>query len=303
MFPFVPMRHPYLLLHVAVILAGFTGIFGKLITLNEGLLTWYRVLISSAALFLWLHFTKTPHPRSLRDKLGIASVGVIITIHWLFFYGSIKYSNVSIGVVCYALTSCFTALLVPVINKKRLVFSEIVLSLLTMAGIGLIFHFDTSHQTGIILGVISSVFAALYTIYNEKLVQKFNTKVINFYQIFGGTVALTLLLPVYLHIFPTSYLIPDLNDTLYLFILALFCTVGLYWLFAEALRKIPAFTVNLTFNLEPVYAIALAFLIFQEAKEVNLSFYAGLLLVMTSVVLQTAITMKKRRKGIVSSEQ
>ena len=291
------MRHPYLLLHIAVILAGFTGIFGKLITLNEGLLTWYRVLISSVALFLIVYFTRAPRPKSRRDKLNIAFVGMIITIHWLFFYGSIKYSNVSIGVVCYALTSCFTALLVPLINKKRFVFSEIVLSLLTIAGIGLIFHFDTSHQTGIILGVISSVFAALYTIYNEKLVQKFDTRVINFYQILGGTIGLTFLMPVYLHFSPTSYLVPNLSDTIYLFMLALFCTVGLYWLFAEALRKIPAFTVNLTFNLEPVYAIALAFIIFKEAKEVNFSFYAGLLLVMASVVLQTVISVRRRKKG------
>lgn len=292
------MRHPYLLLHIAVILAGFTGIFGKLITLNEGLLTWYRVLISSFALYLIIYFTKTPLPNSLKDKLKIASVGIIITIHWLFFYGSIKYSNVSIGVVCYALTSCFTALLVPVINKKRFVFSEIVLSLLTIAGIGLIFHFDTSHQTGIILGVISSVFAALYTIFNEKLVRKFDTRAINFYQISGGTAGLTLLMPVYLYFFPTAYLVPGLSDIVYLLILALFCTVGLYWLFAEALKQIPAFTVNLTFNLEPVYAIILAFIIFKEAKEVNFSFYAGLFLVMTSVVLQTAISVKKRQKGL-----
>ncbi len=290
------MKRPYVLLHIAVILAGFTGIFGKLITLNEGLLTWYRVLISSVALFLWLYFSRTPHPRTWKDKLTIASVGLIITIHWLFFYGSIKYANVSIGVVCYALTSCFTALFVPLIHKKRFVFSEILLSLLTIAGIGLIFHFDTSHQTGIVLGVISSVFAALYTIYNEKLVRRFETKVINFYQIAGGTVGLTLILPLYLHWFPTDYLIPNLSDTFYLLLLALFCTVGLYWLFAEALKRIPAFTVNLTFNLEPVYAIALAFLIFQEAKEVNVSFYAGLFLVMTSVVLQTVISMKQRKQ-------
>ncbi|MBX2953865.1 MAG: EamA family transporter [Leadbetterella sp.] len=292
------MRHPYLLLHIAVILAGFTGIFGKLITLNEGLLTWYRVLISSVALFLIVHFTRAPHPKSWKDRLNIALVGLIITIHWLFFYGSIKYSNVSIGVVCYALTSCFTALLVPLINRKRFVFSEIVLSLLTIAGIGLIFHFDTSHQTGVILGVISSVFAALYTIYNEKLVQKFDTRVINFYQIVGGTVGLTLLMPLYLHFFPTDHLIPGFSDTLYLLMLALFCTVGLYLLFAEALKQIPAFTVNLTFNLEPVYAIILAFIIFKEAKEVNFSFYAGLFLVMTSVVLQTMISMRRRKIGM-----
>lgn len=292
------MKRPYLFLHIAVILAGFTGIFGKLITLNEGLLTWYRVLISSLALYLLLLFTRTPHPETLKEKVRMGLTGMIITIHWLFFYGSIKYSNVSIGVVCYALTSCFTALFVPVINKKSFVVSELLLSLLTILGIGLIFHFDTSHQTGIILGVISSVFAALFTIFNEKLVRQYDSKVINFYEILGGTIGLTLLMPLYLYIFPTDYLVPDLKDTVYLFMLALFCTVGLYLLFAEALRKIPAFTVNLTFNLEPVYAIALAFIFFKEGKEVNSSFYAGLFLVMASVVLQTVISVRKRSKGL-----
>lgn len=292
------MNRSYLQLHVAVILAGFTGIFGKLITLNEGLLTWYRILISSIALFLILWLTKTPHPKTSKEKLKIGLVGMIITIHWLFFYGSIKYSNVSIGVVCYALTSCFTAVLVPIINKKRFVVSELLLSLLTIIGIGLIFHFDSAHQTGIILGVISSIFAALFTIYNEKLVHHYDTKVVNFYEILGGTIGLTLLLPLYLHLFPTDYLIPNFKDTIYLLMLALFCTVGLYYLFAEALKKIPAFTVNLTFNLEPVYAIVLAFIIFNEAHEVNLSFYVGLLLVMTSVVLQTIISVGRRKKGL-----
>jgi drug/metabolite transporter (DMT)-like permease len=289
------MKNPYLLLHIAVILAGFTGVFGKLITLNEGLLTWYRILISSVALFFVLYITKTPHPKLLKDRLKIAQVGVIITIHWLFFYGSIKYSNVSIGVVCYALTSCFTAILVPIINKKKFILTELLLSLLTIFGIGLIFHFDSSHQTGILLGVISSIFAALYTIFNEKLVREFDTKVINFYQIFGGTVALTLVLPLYLLYFPTDNLIPNLSDSIYLLVLALLCTVGLYYLFAEALKKISAFTVNLTFNLEPVYAILLAFILFNEAKEVNASFYIGLLFVMVSVLLQTLISLRKKR--------
>lgn len=299
------MRRPYLFLHTAVILAGFTGIFGKLIQLNEGLLTWYRILISSLALFILLLITGTPHPKTTKEKLQIGLTGWIITVHWLFFYGSIKYSNVSIGVVCYALTSCFTALLVPMINKKPFVPSELLLSLLTIAGIGLIFHFDASHQTGIVLGVISSLFAALFTIYNEKLVRKYDTKVINFYEIFGGTVGLTLLLPLYLYFFPTDYLFPDLTDGIYLIILALVCTVGLYMLFAEALKKIPAFTVNLTFNLEPVYAIALAFILFNEAHEVNVYFYLGLGLVMLSVLLQTWLSVTrsaKRPKAVNSAE-
>lgn len=289
------MKKTYLVLHIAVILAGFTGIFGKLISLNEGLLVWYRVFFSSIILFFVLKLFHIAGNISVREKLGIAKVGMIITIHWIFFYGSIKYSNISIGVVCYCLTSFFTAVFEPFINRKRFRITELLLSVLTLLGISLIFHFDTSYQLGIALGVVSSAFAALYTIYNERLVKKYDSKLINYYQMLGGTAGLGLLLPLYLHYFPVSDFIPGLKDTFYLFLLALFCTVGLYVLFAESLKRIPAFTVNLTFNLEPVYSIVLAFLFFNESRQVNASFYVGLFFVMSSVILQTIITVRKQR--------
>lgn len=282
------------MLHIAVILAGFTGVFGKLISLNEGLLTWYRVLFSTLILFFILKLTKTKPLSTFKQKFDIAKIGLLITIHWVFFYGSIKYANISIGVVCYCLTSFFTAIFEPIINRKQFNASQLLLSLLTLAGISLIFHFDTSYQIGIGLGVISSAFAALYTIYNERLVKIYNSMQINYYQMLGGTVGLGLLIPLYLHFFPVERFIPNLTDTGYLFLLALFCTVGLYVMFAEILKKIAAFTVNLTFNLEPIYAIILAFLFFNEGKEVNSSFYLGLGLVMLSVVLQSVIATRKK---------
>lgn len=281
-------------MHIAVLLAGFTGIFGKLITLNEGLLVWYRVFFSFIWLFFILKLFKINTAISNKEKFGIARVGMLITIHWVFFYGSIKYSNISIGVVCYSLTSFFTAVFGPIINRRRVIYSELLLSFLTLFGIALIFHFDSSYQLGIILGVISSAFAALYTIYNERLVRRFDSKLINYYQMIGGTIGLGLLMPVYLHYFPVATLLPGLMDTIYLLLLALFCTVGLYVLFAESLKRIPAFTVNLSFNLEPIYSIIMAFLFFGEGKEVNGSFYLGLLFVAASVVLQTVISMKRR---------
>lgn len=282
------------MLHIAVILAGFTGVFGKLISLNEGLLTWYRVLFSALILFVILKLFKINQLNTIKEKFNIGKVGFLITIHWVFFYGSIKYANISIGVVCYCLTSFFTAILEPVINKKRFNASQLLLSLLTLAGISLIFHFDTSYQIGIGLGVISSAFAALYTIYNERLVRHYNSMQINYYQMLGGTIGLGLLMPLYLHFFPVDRLLPNLSDTIYLFLLALFCTVGLYVMFAEILKKIAAFTVNLTFNLEPIYAIILAFLFFNEGREVNSSFYYGLSLVMLSVILQSVIATRKK---------
>ncbi|ASK29392.1 EamA family transporter [Chryseobacterium sp. T16E-39] len=288
------MKNSYVLLHLAVILAGFTGIFGKLISLNEGLLVWYRLLFSAIILFLILKLLKIRYMVSSREKFNIAKVGLLITFHWLFFYASIKYANISIGVVCYCLTSFFTAIFKPLIDRQKFKISELVLSAFTLLGISLIFHFDTSYQLGIALGVISSAIGALYTIYNQRLAQNYDSKVINYYQMIGGTVFLGALLPAYLYFFPVESIIPGMKDMGYLLVLALFCTVGLYVIFAEVLRKIPAFTVNLTFNLEPVYAIIMAFLFFNESKQVSIAFYIGLLLIIISVILQTWISIRKK---------
>lgn len=289
------MKKSYLKLHLAVLLSGFTGIFGKLISLNEGLLVWYRTFLSAMILFFLIKITKTVVQINIRKKMNIAKIGVFITIHWVFFYASIKYSNISIGVVCYCLTSFFTAIFEPLLNKNKLVFSQFFFSAITLVGISLIFHFDSSYHTGILLSCLSSAFAALYTIYNERLVKTYDSKIINYYQMIGGTIALGVLMPLYLVFFPSTSLIPSGNDFFYLILLSLFCTVGLYVLFAEALKKIPAFTTNLTFNLEPIYAIILAFVFFNEGKEMSNSFYFGLFFVMTSVILQTIISLRKKK--------
>ncbi|WEK70829.1 MAG: DMT family transporter [Candidatus Chryseobacterium colombiense] len=289
------MKKSYLLLHLAVILAGFTGVFGKLISLNEGLLVWYRLLFSSIILFFILKLLRIGCTISAREKLRISKVGLLITLHWIFFYASIKYSNISIGVVCYCLTSFFTAVFKPLIDQEKFKISELLLSTFTLLGISLIFHFDTSYQLGICLGVISSAIGALYTIYNNRLVQNFDTKIINYYQMISGTIVLGLFMPVYLYFFPSERIIPDTKDMGYLLLLASFCTVGLYVIFAEVLKKIPAFTVNLTFNLEPVYSIIMAFLFFDESKEVNISFYIGISLIITSVVLQTVLSIRSKK--------
>lgn len=290
------MKKSYLLLHIAVVLAGFTGVFGKLISLNEGLLVWYRLAFSAVFLFLVLQLINTTDQTTWKQKAAIARVGLLITIHWVFFYASIKYSNISVGAVCYCLTSSFTAALKPLIDRTPFKLSELALSALTLFGICLIFHFDASYQLGIALGVVSSAFAALYTIYNEKLVNHYDSKIINYYQMMGGTLGWGLALPIYLYFFPVETLFPSLRDALYLLVLSVFCTVGLYVSFAEVLKKIPAFTVNLTFNIEPIYAILLAFLFFDESKEVNAPFYVGLFFVAASVIWQTVISIHHEKQ-------
>jgi drug/metabolite transporter (DMT)-like permease len=280
------MKH-YLLLHIAVLIAGFTGILGKLISLNEGLLVWYRVLFASMMLFVILKLFVKNTPIQFKEQIRIVKVGLFLTFHWVFFFASIKYSNVSIGVLCYCLTGFFSSIFKPLIDREKFRLSEMLLSILSVFGVSLIFHFDPVYRTGIVLGVISAALAALYTIFNAHLVKKHDNHTINFYQMMGGAIGLGLLLPVYLHFFPVERFLPDLHDIFYLLILSLVCTVGLYFALVESLRKVPVFTVNLSFNLEPIYSIILAFLFFNESKEVNFSFYIGLFIIILSVVLQT----------------
>lgn len=287
------MKHSYFILHLAVVCLGISGVLGKVISLNEGMLTWYRVFFAAIFLFFILKWFKIPHQISLAEKLAIAKNGLLVTASWLLFYASIKYSNISIGVVCYCMASFFTAIFAPMINRTRFKRSEFLLSGLTLFGIASIFHFDTAHQLGIILGIISPAFASLYAIYNERLVKRYNSIVINYYQMIGGTIGLGLLLPGYLYYYPMSSFIPSLTDMLCLLVLSLFCTVAVYIAFTEILKRISAFTLNLSLNLEPVYAILIAFFVFHESKELNLSFYFGLSLVMLSVFIQALLGRKR----------
>lgn len=287
------MKKSYLLLHTAVLLLGFSPVFGKVISLNEGLLSWYRVFFSAIMLFFVLKLFKISTAIRFQEKLDIAKIGVFVALSWVFFYAGIKYSNISIGVVCYCLASFFTAILEPLINKTPFRWTDLLLSALTIVGIGLIFHFDASYQLGIALGIVSPVFYTLYSIYNKRLANRYDSKLISYYQMIGGTLGLGILLPVYLYFFPAESLIPNVKDGAYLILLSFFCTVLVYIFLTEAMKKISAFTANLSMNLEPVYAIIVAFLFFDEGKQVNLSFYVGLFFVVLSVVLQTFISTRK----------
>lgn len=285
------MKKAFIQLHIAILLAGFTGVFGKLITLNEGLLVFYRMLISGILLLLILGISGKLKAVSAADFKRIAFSGFLLGMHWIFFYGSIKYSNISVGVVCFSLSGFFTSILAPIINKKRFAISELLLSGLTLLGIVLIFSFDSQYRTGIILGVISALLVAFYTIANERLAHVHKSETIIVYQMIGGSTVLAVLMPVYLHFFPVSTLLPSLQDFGYLILLSLFCTVLLYTLLTQALKQIPAFTINLSFNLEPVYTIALAIFIYKENRELTWSFYVGLGLIILSVVLQMVKVM------------
>lgn len=291
------MKSNYIKLHLSIILAGFTGIFGKLITLSEGVLVWYRMLISAIILFLIMYSTKNLKHIPFNQLVKIMGVGVLLAAHWVFFYGSIKASNVSIGVVCFSLTAFFTSIFEPIINKHKISIKEILFSLIAVIGIVLIFQLDIRYRNGIILGIISSALCSLFVIYNKKVSINQTSTTMLLYEMIGGFLVLSLLLPLYLAYTPHISYTPSGMDIIYLLILSIVCTIGMCLLQIEALRTISAFTVNLSYNLEPIYSIILAIIIFHEGKDLSYAFYIGLTLILISVILQSWDTIKTREKN------
>ncbi len=286
-------KQAYLKLHISIIISCFTGIFGRVITLNEGILVWERLIISFAVFLLIMIFVKKFKPLPIKETFKVTAIGFLLGLNWLFFYASIKYSNVSIGILCLSAIGLFTAILDPIINRHRFSKREIAFSLITISGLALIFHFDSQYQAGIIMGLLASFFGALYTISNKGIAEKIRSSSnLLLYELFGGALIMSIILPFYLHFFPVKSLIPGMHDLFYLLILSIICTIGLYLLRLQSLKKISAFTVNNTCNLEPVYTIFLAIVILGEAKELNTMFYAGLALIVASVVLQTLSALK-----------
>jgi drug/metabolite transporter (DMT)-like permease len=288
------LRSTLIKLHVAVFLWGFTGVLGRLITLNAPLLVWYRLLITIITLFIMLWVSGGLEKLPARKVLQLFGAGAIVALHWVFFYGSIKFSNISIALVCLSSAGLFTAIIEPIFTKKKFNIREFFLGFVGIAGIYLIFHFDPHYKTGIIIGLLASVFSVIFSIVNKKVVASIAPKTMMLYELSGGLIAITILLPFYLQVLPSNQLLPSVSDWFWLVLMSWFCTVLAMDLSLQALKKVSAFTQNLTLNLEPVYGIILAFAVYHENKELGTGFYLGFGLIILSVALQMLRVLKYR---------
>ena len=262
--------------------------------INEVDIVWYRMLFTTCILLV---FTGLPRI-GWRKFLQLCGCGALLGLHWMLFYGSIKASNVSIGVICFSLIGFFTAIFEPLIFKKRFSGLELLFSLITVLGVLCIFSLDARYRYGIMIGVLSSAVCALYAICNKKASVGVRSRTVLMYQMSGGLIIVSAIIPVYLWFFPSQQpvvVIPEGSNLWFMLCHALFCTVGMYLLQIQALKRLSAFTVNLTYNLEPCYTIILAFLIFGEGREINFSFYLGIALILLSVLLQTLRALKSNK--------
>jgi drug/metabolite transporter (DMT)-like permease len=277
--------HPLFKLHFSIFIFGFTGILGKLIELSEGYLVWYRMGLTTLAYFIYLGYQKKLHFLGYRAIARLTFGGLILVLHWLTFYACIKYSSVSVALVCFSTGPLFTAILEPFTSGKKISRVEIVLSLLITIGAYLIYSFQAFYTLGITLGLASALLNALCSIFNKNLLNRHDETTINFYEITCGFIVLTLLLPFYTHFLAPSdaYFFPTLSDWFYLFILSWVCTNFAYNLSMSALRQITAFHMMVALNLESIYGILWAFYFLGEHKDLNVGFILGAFILFSSV--------------------
>ena len=289
------MKPALIRLHIAVFLWGFTGILGRLISLNEGWLVWWRMLIAAVVLWLLFLFTRQVQKVSFKDFAKIASIGTILSLHWLLFYGSIKYSNVSIALTCLATTGLLSAIIEPLFFRKRINPTEIILGSFALAGIVIIYFSNLQFSVGIYVGLLSALATVIVSVLNKKIVSGYTPQAITLYQLSGGFIGLTLLMPLYNILLHSDIQYPTATDWLWLIVLAVFCTVLTFLLYIRALKQLSAFTINLTLTLEPIYGIILAFAVFHENEALSDYFYIGFALILVAVLLQMRRLVKQTR--------
>ena len=283
------------ILHATVVIWGFTGILGALISIDAVQMVWYRVLIASASLFLYFIFTKTSIKVSRKQFLQYFFTGSIVALHWVLFFYAIKVSTVSVTLVCLSSFTLFTAIVEPLIKKLAVEKADVFIGLVIILGIYLIFKFESQYTLGIIFGLSAALASSLFSIINSTFIQKSEAKIIGFYEMAGAFFWVTLY-----RLFDQSLITENFNlslqDWLCLIILGTICTALAYVAGVSVMRTLSAFRVALITNLEPVYGIILAFLFFGKQEAMTLGFYMGAVLILGSVFLYPIYKKRKLKQ-------
>ena len=282
-------------LHLIVFIWGFTAILGKLISLQALPLVWFRMLFAVFFIFIYIKFKKIPLRISSKTMLLFLLSGCIIALHWFTFFKAIKVSNVSVTLACLSAGSFFAAILEPIFYKRKIVFYEILFGLLVVVGLFIIFNFQGNYAQGIILSLISAFLSALFAVINSKFVITHNPTIISFYELAGGVLFFSILL-LFSNSFSVAFFQLSYHDFWCLMILSSICTAYAFVISTSVMKFLSPFTVMLTINLEPIYGIILALLIFESSEKMNSEFYFGAIIILFSVVVNAIF--KNRKKHI-----
>jgi drug/metabolite transporter (DMT)-like permease len=283
----------YLHLHVIVFIWGFTAILGKLISLEALDLVWYRMLFASVIMTFVVLFNKEKIKVPFNVLIGFVVSGVIIAAHWLTFYQAIKVSNVSITLACLSTGAFFASILEPIFYKRKVIWYELLFGLIVVVGLGIIFNVETKYASGIYLAITSAFLSALFSVINGKYAKEYDPNVISLYELSSGVFFLSIYL-FFAGSFTPAFFSLSVNDLIWLFLLSSICTAYAFSASVKVMKFLSPFTVMLTINLEPIYGIILALLIFKDGEEMSPLFYVGALIILATVIANGIVKSYKK---------
>lgn len=284
----------YLKLHFIVFLWGFSAILGKLVSIAAVEMVWYRSILAALGMAAVIYFSRGTFKVTRPDLFRLLAIGGIVSVHWIAFFASARVSNVSVSLVGFATNSVWTALLEPWFNKTPIKKYELVLGVMVLCGLYIIFSFDFQYKLGLLIGIFAGLTSAIFAVLNSRMVRRNSSRTITFYEMVGAALVTGMFLPVF-QFYGTKIYFPQLAsgmDFLYIAVLAGVCSVYAYAVAVELMKRVSVFMIQLTLNLEPVYGIIMAVIIFGQREKMNLNFYIGTLVILTAVV--TYPFLKKR---------
>ena len=283
----------YLHLHVIVFIWGFTAILGKLISLEALDLVWYRMLFASVIMTFVVLLSKEKVKVPFNVLIGFIVSGIIIAAHWLTFYQAIKVSNISITLACLSTGAFFASILEPIFYKRKVIWYELLFGVIVVVGLGIIFNVETKYTTGIYLAVTSAFLSALFSVINGKYAKEYNPNIISLYELSSGVFFISIYL-FFAGSFTPAFFALSINDLIWLFLLSSICTAYAFSASVKVMKFLSPFTVMLTINLEPIYGIILALLIFKDGEEMTPLFYVGALVILATVIANGIVKSYKK---------
>ena len=285
----------YLKLHFIVFLFGFTGILGKLVSIPAVEMVFYRTLFAAIGMAALLKITHGGFKVSTSDLLTLVLTGFIVGVHWLTFFISARVANVSVSLVGFATASLWSALLEPMVKGYRIRIIELAFGFIVLVGLYVIFFSDFNYSIGLILGVLSGLTCSIFSIINSQIVRRVDSFTITFYEMVGACIITALFLPVYQQYWADGAqlrLTPSPIDWIYIALLTGLCTVYAYSTAVELMKRLSVFFFQLSLNLEPVYGIIMAVIVFGEAEMMNANFYVGTFIILCAVLMYPLIKQK-----------
>jgi drug/metabolite transporter (DMT)-like permease len=287
----------YLLLHLIVFIWGFTAVLGALISLDALPLVWWRMVLAVAFIFVYLRIKKIPINIPKKTLLVFLIAGLVIALHWLTFFKAIKVSNVSVTLACLSTGAFFTSILEPILYGRKVIWYEVLFGLIVVAGLYIIFQVEGDYLLGIILALSSAFLSALFSVINGKFAKEYDASTISFYELSGGILFLSIFL-LFSNGFTAEFFNLKLSDLAWLLLLSSVCTAFAFIASVKVMKFLSPYTVMLTINLEPIYGIILAVLVFQEKEKMNPSFYVGALIILSTVVLNGILKNYQKKKKL-----